>query len=105
MTYGTIEVRAKMPKGDWIWPGKFQSIKFQKMLTQCNFYELAIWMLPTDYVYGGWPRSGEIDIVESRGNADFSCGGNPLGRQLAGSTLHWGPDAGQNRFDLTHWEK
>ena len=20
--YGTIEVRAKMPKGDWIWPGK-----------------------------------------------------------------------------------
>ena len=20
-TYGTIEVRAKMPKGDWIWPG------------------------------------------------------------------------------------
>jgi hypothetical protein len=21
-TYGTIEVRAKMPKGDWIWPGR-----------------------------------------------------------------------------------
>ena len=21
-TYGTIEVRAKMPKGDWIWPGE-----------------------------------------------------------------------------------
>ena len=21
-TYGTIEVRAKMPRGDWIWPGK-----------------------------------------------------------------------------------
>jgi len=62
-------------------------------------------MLPTDYVYGGWPRSGEIDIVESRGNADFSCGGAQLGRQLAGSTLHWGPDSGQNRFDLTHWEK
>ena len=62
-------------------------------------------MLPTDYVYGGWPRSGEIDIVESRGNADFSCGGNPIGRQLAGSTLHWGPDPGQNRWDLTHWEK
>ena len=24
----------------------------------------AIWMLPTDWVYGGWPSSGEIDIVE-----------------------------------------
>lgn len=21
-TYGIVEVRAKMPKGDWIWPGK-----------------------------------------------------------------------------------
>jgi beta-glucanase (GH16 family) len=21
-TYGTVEVRAKMPRGDWIWPGK-----------------------------------------------------------------------------------
>jgi hypothetical protein len=20
-TYGTVEVRAKMPRGDWIWPG------------------------------------------------------------------------------------
>ena len=24
-------------------------------------------MLPTYYEYGGWPASGEIDIVESRG--------------------------------------
>lgn len=62
-------------------------------------------MLPTDSVYGGWPRSGEIDIVESRGNADYSCGGYPLGRQLAGSTLHWGPDYTQNSYYLTHWEK
>lgn len=62
-------------------------------------------MLPTDNVYGGWPRSGEIDIVETRGNADFSCNGYPIGRQLAGSTLHWGPDPSQNRYELTHWEK
>nr|CAH0106512.1 unnamed protein product [Daphnia galeata] len=84
-TNGTIEIRAKMPKGDWIWP--------------------AIWMLPTDSVYGDWPRSGEIDIVEIKGNADFSCNGNPIGRQLAGCTLHWGPDPSQNRYPLTHWEK
>ena len=25
----------------------------------------AIWMLPTDWVYGGWPASGEIDIMDS----------------------------------------
>ena len=27
----------------------------------------AIWFLPTDNVYGGWPLSGEIDLVETRG--------------------------------------
>jgi beta-glucanase (GH16 family) len=51
--YGRAEIRAKMPKGDWIWPG--------------------IWMIPTDNAYGGWPASGEIDIVESRGNAANSA--------------------------------
>lgn len=43
-TYGRIEVRAKVPHGKGTWP--------------------AIWMLPTDWKYGGWPRSGEIDIME-----------------------------------------
>ena len=27
----------------------------------------AIWLLPRDWVYGDWPRSGEIDMMESRG--------------------------------------
>jgi len=45
--YGRIEVRAKLPSGTGTWP--------------------AIWMLPTDSVYGGWPRSGEIDIMEHVG--------------------------------------
>lgn len=45
--YGRVEVRAKLPKGDFIWP--------------------AIWMLPEESVYGVWPASGEIDIVESTG--------------------------------------
>lgn len=27
----------------------------------------AIWMLPTDWVYGDWPSSGEIDIMEHVG--------------------------------------
>ncbi|MEO2267580.1 family 16 glycosylhydrolase [Pseudoalteromonas sp. YIC-656] len=43
--YGRFEMRAKLPSGQGSWP--------------------AFWMMPTDSVYGGWPRSGEIDIVES----------------------------------------
>ena len=27
----------------------------------------AIWMMPAYEEYGGWPTSGEIDIVEARG--------------------------------------
>ena len=65
--YGRVEVKAKLPKGDWLWP--------------------AIWMLPTYQEYGMWPASCEIDIVESRGNAP----GYPMGgHNTFGSTLHWG---------------
>ena len=46
-TYGKIEIRAKLPKGIGVWP--------------------AIWMLPTDWAYGDWPSSGEIDIMEHVG--------------------------------------
>jgi beta-glucanase (GH16 family) len=45
--YGRVEVRAKLPGARGIWP--------------------AIWMLPTDWEYGGWPESGEIDIMEHVG--------------------------------------
>lgn len=45
--YGKMEVRAKIPGGVGIWP--------------------AVWMLPTDWEYGGWPHSGEIDIMEHVG--------------------------------------
>jgi beta-glucanase (GH16 family) len=45
--YGRVEVRAKIPVGRGTWP--------------------AIWMLPTDWEYGGWPDSGEIDIMEHVG--------------------------------------
>lgn len=42
MKYGMVEIRAKLPTGDWLWP--------------------AIWMLPKNNTYGGWPLSGEIDV-------------------------------------------
>ncbi|WP_430813395.1 glycoside hydrolase family 16 protein [Carboxylicivirga sp. RSCT41] len=45
--YGKVEVRAKIPAGTGLWP--------------------AIWMLPTDWEYGSWPLSGEIDIMEHVG--------------------------------------
>ena len=44
-TFGRVEVRAQLPGGAGAWP--------------------AIWMLSTDEIYGIWPRSGEIDIMES----------------------------------------
>lgn len=46
-TYGRMEIRANLPKGVGVWP--------------------AIWMLPTDWKHGGWPTSGEIDIMEHVG--------------------------------------
>jgi len=45
--YGRIEVKAKLPSGVGTWP--------------------AIWMLPDAYVYGAWPNSGEVDIMEMVG--------------------------------------
>ncbi len=45
--YGKVEVRAKVPVGNGTWP--------------------AIWMLSSDNTYGGWPKSGEIDIMEHVG--------------------------------------
>ena len=45
--YGRFEIKAKNPTGLGTWP--------------------AIWMLPTDWEYGKWPASGEIDIMENVG--------------------------------------
>lgn len=45
--YGRIEIKAMLPAGRGMWP--------------------AIWMLPTDWAYGDWPASGEIDIMEHVG--------------------------------------
>src|SRR5690606_30482954 len=45
--YGRFEVRAKLPTGRGIWP--------------------AIWFLPSESIYGNWPSSGEIDLMENVG--------------------------------------
>lgn len=69
--YGKVEVRAKMPKGDWIWP--------------------AVWLMPKYSVYGEWPASGEIDLIESRGNGNLQFQDNKVGNQMVQQSLHWGP--------------
>ena len=46
--YGRFEIRAKLPPGRGVWS--------------------AIWMMPTETsTYGGWPKCGEIDIMENVG--------------------------------------
>ncbi|XP_049958309.1 beta-1,3-glucan-binding protein-like [Schistocerca serialis cubense] len=69
--YGRVEVRAKMPAGDWLWP--------------------AIWLLPRYNKYGPWPASGEVDLLEARGNLGLTLGDTNIGAEQVGSTLHFGP--------------
>lgn len=74
-TFGRFEARIKMSVGKGIWP--------------------AWWMLPTDQVYGGWPQSGEIDLMENIGSEPSRVHG----------TLHYGQPYPNNRstgatFDL-----
>ncbi len=47
-TYGLFQWTASTPSGGGVWP--------------------ALWMLPEPNSYGGWPKSGEIDVFESGGS-------------------------------------
>jgi beta-glucanase (GH16 family) len=58
--YGRFEFRAKLPTGQGLWP--------------------ALWMLPQGEKYGPWPSSGEIDVMEARGQEPTKVLG----------TLHYG---------------
>ncbi len=58
--YGRFEFRAKLPTGQGIWP--------------------AHWLLPHADKYGPWASSGEIDILEARGQEPSKILG----------TLHYG---------------
>lgn len=84
--YGTVEVRAKMPAGDWLWP--------------------AVWLLPHDNAYGDWPISGEIDLLESRGNRELTNpSGVHVGNQQVSSTLLWAPSMATIQWGITHYER
>jgi beta-glucanase (GH16 family) len=66
-THGRIEVRAKLPDGRGTWP--------------------AFWMLGDDFPDVGWPRSGEIDVMEHVGNKPGEISGTLHG--LTDDGGHW----------------
>lgn len=90
LLYGRIDVRAKVPQGQGLWP--------------------AIWMMPARDLYGSWPRSGEVDIMEILGhdvqtayaNLHF---GDPHGEQQGVYTLK-GEETFANSFHVfsMEWE-
>jgi beta-glucanase (GH16 family) len=57
--YGRVEIRAKLPQGKGVWP--------------------AIWMMGTNRAAIGWPRCGEIDIMEFVGKEP----------DKVHATMHW----------------
>ena len=57
--YGRIDIRAKLPQGQGIWP--------------------ALWMLGANFWTVGWPHCGEIDIMELVGHEPNKVHG----------TIHW----------------
>ncbi len=70
-TYGRIEAKISCPTGNGIWP--------------------AFWMLPEfndKNEYGGWPNSGEIDIMEVRGRQKYQMFG----------TLHFSGTDGEHLY-------
>ncbi|MBO3270699.1 glycoside hydrolase family 16 protein [Hymenobacter defluvii] len=67
-TFGRIDVRAKLPKGQGIWP--------------------AIWMLGSDIDQNNWPACGEIDIMELRGHEP----------NKVLSTMHYGSNTATHQY-------
>ncbi len=69
--YGRVDIRAKMPKGQGLWP--------------------ALWMLGENITTVGWPKCGEVDIMEMIG------GGAGRDNTVHG-TLHWDNDGQKADF-------
>ncbi len=90
--YGRIAARMKLPSGQGIWP--------------------AFWMLGQDIASAGWPRCGEIDIMENIGkepsvvhgtihgpgysggkaiSSSFSASGKPLSAAFHIYAAEWSP--------------
>lgn len=66
--YGKIEARIAMDCESGFWP--------------------AFWMMPVDNIYGSWPLSGEIDIMEARGRTKNTING----------AIHFGEKIPNNKY-------
>ncbi|RMF99351.1 MAG: glycoside hydrolase family 16 protein [Gammaproteobacteria bacterium] len=93
--YGRVEVRARLPVGQGVWP--------------------AIWMLHSDpSIYGVWPRSGEIDIMEAfnpgngnnevRSTTHYGLPTPPFNGTGSGFDLGVSPDMAFHVYEM-EWEK
>jgi beta-glucanase (GH16 family) len=65
-TYGRFEARIKIPEGQGIWP--------------------AFWMLGEDIPTAGWPKCGEIDIMENVGKEPGTIHGSLHGPSTVAPT-------------------
>lgn len=65
-TYGRMEARIKLPRGQGIWP--------------------AFWMLGTNFTSAGWPQCGEIDILENIGREPTTIHGTVHGPGYSGGS-------------------
>lgn len=79
--YGTVEVRAKIASGDWL--------------------ASAINLFPKDPIfYGQWPFSGEVNMLEARGNRNFTLNEVNIGVEQVGSNIQFGA-----AWEIMHGEK
>jgi beta-glucanase (GH16 family) len=72
--YGAVQARIKVPAGRGLWP--------------------SFWALGNDLPSRGWPRSGELDVMEAIGSKTSTAYGS----------VH-GPVAGDEDYALTHKAK
>lgn len=70
--FARIDIRAVLPKGKGIWP--------------------AFWLMPQSSVFGGWPKSGEIDLMEVVGHEPNRTFG----------TIHYGPGPGSTQISRNY---
>ena len=70
-TYGRVDIRAKLPKGQGIWP--------------------ALWMLGESITTVSWPASGELDIMEM-------IGGTINREKTTHGTIHYSNAAGGREY-------
>jgi beta-glucanase (GH16 family) len=85
MQYGRVEIRAKLPAGQGLWP--------------------ALWMLGANITTVGWPQCGEIDIMENVGREPATIHGTVHGPGYSGGngvSSAFTLPGGQRVFDDFH---